>query len=58
MTLTVGQRVKSVFDDSREGVVVESRPEKLLIEFEDYDEDERKPFTHQKWLPARDWEAA
>ncbi len=58
MTVAVGQRVKSIFEDGRQGVVVEIRPGAILIEFEDYDEDERRPFTHRKWLPARHWEVA
>jgi hypothetical protein len=51
-----GQRVRSTFDDKREGVVIESNARATLIEFED--EDEGKPFTHRKWLPTQHWVAA
>ena len=51
-THQVGQRVRSVFDES-EGVVIESKPDATLIEFEESDKGER--FTHRKWLPTRHW---
>lgn len=55
-----GQRVRSVFDNKRVGVVIESNPDEnptgTLIEFEDYDEDEDVPYKHRKWLPTRHWE--
>lgn len=52
----VGQRVRSVFSDEREGVVIESDATHSFIEFED--EDGGVPFTHRKWLPTRHWIAA
>lgn len=58
MTHKPGQRVRSVFDDHREGVVIEGDEARTLIEFEDYDEDEQESYTHRKWLPTRHWEAA
>lgn len=48
-----GQRVRSVFDDEREGVVIESNTTGTLIEFEDEEDGER--YTHRKWLPTRHW---
>jgi hypothetical protein len=54
----VGKRVRSIFDDRREGVVIEVLPDRILIEFEAYDEDEREHYTHRLWLPSRHWEAA
>jgi hypothetical protein len=58
---TVGQRVRSIFDD-REGVVIASIQEgernATLIEFDDYDEDEGVHFKHRKWLPTQHWRAA
>ena len=51
-----GRRVRSIFDE-REGVVIESDPTRTLIEFDDYDEDEKRPFKHRIWLPTRHWTA-
>lgn len=59
----VGQRVRTIFDherSSREGVVIASEGRRggkfaILIEFEDWDEDEERPFTHRKWLPSHHW---
>lgn len=55
-----GQRVRSIFDHSREGVVIDSVQEgernATLIEFEAYDEDETVHFKHRMWLPTRHWE--
>ena len=48
-----GLRVRSVFDDGREGVVIESNPRATLIEFEDVEGGKR--YTHRKWLPTRHW---
>jgi len=49
------QRVRCVFADEREGVVIESNSRSTLIEFED--EEGGKSYTHQKWLPTRHWVA-
>jgi hypothetical protein len=51
-----GQRVRSIFEDEREGVVIESNARSTLIEFEDEEDGVR--FTHRKWLPTRHWVAA
>ena len=66
MTHPVGARVRSVFKDIPDaqfpdrlpdGVVIESDPTRTLIEFEEYDEDEGRNYTHRKWLPTRHWRA-
>lgn len=49
----VGQRVRSILSDGREGVVIETDDRATLIEFED--EEGGKPYTHRKWLPTRHW---
>lgn len=59
-----GQRVRCIFDESREGVVIESDATRTLIEFEDYEDvtcslsDGGGHYTHRKWLPARHWRPA
>ena len=50
-----GQRVRSVFADKYEGVVIESNPRATLIEFEDEEDGER--YTHRKCLPTHHWAA-
>lgn len=51
------QLVRSTFD-GRTGVIIESDADSSLIEFTDWDEDEREHFTHRKWLPSQQWVAA
>lgn len=51
-----GSRVRSLFDDDREGVVIESNASATLIEFEDEEAGQR--FTHRKWLPTQHWVTA
>lgn len=51
-----GRRVRSIFNDQREGVVVESNARATLIEFED--EENGEHYTHRKWLPTQHWVAA
>ena len=55
-THQVGSRVLSVFNDKREGVVIESNATATLIEFED--QEYGAPYTHRKWLPTRHWVTA
>ena len=51
----VGQRVRYICRDEREGVVIESNARGTLIEFED--EEDGKRYTHRKWLPTQHWAA-
>lgn len=51
----VGSRVRSAFDDDRQGDVIESNAKATLIESEDEEDGQR--FTHRKWLPTEHWKA-